>query len=307
MTEFILDDDRIDVFLIDAKGLPVIVETKLADNPECQGQVIEQVIRYASKLSLLKFDEINKRSGGNLEIAIHFLNNNENDYLAAKSFFEYHIRKGPLRIIIALDSAPNSLIQEWLFENTNSRNELELVAIRKYPLGGNDVLIVPYHIVSYDSKRLMNPKGARQVFLDIVEEFRKISPPRTTLGKIMATNCAVFIHGEGSLPDWPKQVHYEFTDWNRDENRIGVEVMAELKSYRVIKEPILSLEKRIHEIFPDKKITVLQENKNHKGEYKGWTRLQISCNGDLPPHEIAEVMLTLIHETKEFLADNLEK
>ena len=96
MTEFILDDDRIDVLLTDAKGLPVIVETKLADNPECDGAVIEQVIRYASKISLLSFDEINKRSGERLEKALKSLNKNENDYRAAKLFFENRVRNGPI-------------------------------------------------------------------------------------------------------------------------------------------------------------------------------------------------------------------
>lgn len=302
MTEFILDDDRIDVFLIDAKGLPVIVETKLADNPECEGIVIEQIVRYASKISLMSFEEINKRSSGKLEESFKSLNKNENEYRAAKLFFENRVRYGPIRLIIALDSAPNSLIREWLFENAHSRNDIELIAIRKYSLNGDEVLVVPYHIISYNAKRILNPKGARQVFLEIIDEFRRLNLPGTSLGNPMATNCAVFITGHRGSPAWPKKVHYEFTDWNIDENRIGIEVMAELKKFSKMKEPILSLEDKIREKFPDQKVTILQDEKKRKGDYKGWTRLQISCNGDLPPKEIASTMVILIQETREILA-----
>jgi hypothetical protein len=169
------------------------------------------------------------------------------------------------------------------------------------------MLIVPYHIISYNAKRIMNPKGARQIFLDVIHEFKKINLPGISLGKTMATNCAVYITGEAGSPAWPKQVHYEFTDWNIDENRIGIEVMADLKSHSTMKEPILSLEKKIHEKFPDNTVTVLQDTKKRKGEYIGWTRLQVSCNGDLPPNEIASMMPLLIQETKDFLTQYLRK
>jgi hypothetical protein len=307
MTEFILDDDRIDVFLTDAKGLPVIVETKLADNPECQGAVLEQVVRYASKLSLMNFEEINRRSGSGLEKALRSLVKTDAGYDTAKSYFEHHVRKGPVRIIIAVDSAPNSLIQEWLYENAHNRNELELIAIRKYPLSKDAVLFVPYHIVSRNSHRLLSNKGCRAVFLEIIDAFRKMEIPGIEIGMPRATNCAVYISGNPSTPGWPRQIHYEFTDWNIDENRIGIEVMAELKSFPWMKEPIVSLEKRIRERFPDKMVTVLGDSPHKKGNYKGWARLQISCYGDQPPHEIATVMKILIEETKEFLSQYVKR
>lgn len=208
-------------------------------------------------------------------------------------------------MIIALDSAPNNLIREWLFENANCRNEIGLIAVRKYRLNSDEMLIVPYHIISYDAKRIRNPKGARQIFVDVIEEFKKLDIPGISLGKIMATNCAVYISETSQSPKWPEKVHYEFTDWIIDENRIGIEIMAKLKSHPKMKEPILSLKKHIHELFPNNPINVLGDNKSSKGEYKGWTRLQVSVNGDQSPNDIASIMCILINRTRSILTDQL--
>jgi hypothetical protein len=74
-----------------------------------------------------------------------------------------------------------------------------------------------------------------------------------------------------------------------------------------MKEQILFLERTIREIFSGHLVIVLQDEKKRRGDYKGWVRLQISCNADLPPKEIASTMAILIQETKEILSFDLGK
>jgi hypothetical protein len=66
-----------------------------------------------------------------------------------------------------------------------------------------------------------------------------------------------------------------------------------------MKEPIISLEGEVRNKFPNQEISILQDEKRRKGEYKGWTRLQISCSGDLPSAQIATIMQERIQSTRD--------
>jgi len=291
--ELILDKDRVDVFLIDAKGLPIIVETKLEENPESQGQIVEQILRYASKLSLMDYDLINKRTDGELEKVIRSISKNPQHYNEVKTYFESKIKTQTYRLIIAVDTAPNNLIRTWLFENAHHSCDIRLVSVRKFQLTNNERVIIPYHVIQSNSQKIREPKEPRQEFRDVINEFKKLGIPGIRIGKIMATNCAIYI------TDWPKMVHYEFTDWI-DKDKIGIEIMAELKSHSKIMPFILSLENVIKRSFPKNTVEVLD-----KGDYQGWVRLQIAYNPNLHPKDLAMGMMEMINLTREKMTHEL--
>jgi RecB family endonuclease NucS len=60
----------LDLLLVDANGLPVAVEVKLARNGESRRQVVAQVVDYVASLTRLTVDELDQLVGGALEEAL---------------------------------------------------------------------------------------------------------------------------------------------------------------------------------------------------------------------------------------------
>ena len=58
---------------VDASGVPVVVEVKLARNPQSRREVIAQVFDYASALTDWTVDELDDATGGALETALRKL------------------------------------------------------------------------------------------------------------------------------------------------------------------------------------------------------------------------------------------
>ncbi|EJG06156.1 hypothetical protein Metli_0180 [Methanofollis liminatans DSM 4140] len=301
--ELRIDTGDVDIFMADSEGLPIIVEVKMHDNYQCQREVVGQIHDYASSLPFLTFDQLNAKTGRNLEEVLRsFCKDHQNSedqemmYNRLKSRFEGKIRDGDFRLIIAVDSAPNELLRTWLYENAHSKLDIRLVAINAYRLNDGSEILVPYHLVSYKSHTVSSRGNIRSNFQDIINAFREKMVEGIVIGREMATNCVIL------NTHWPgKEVHYEFTDW-LDENRIGVEIQANLALVPDMQEAIISLKPLVQENFPNYPVNVL-----NGGKYNGWARLQVSYNGDIHPSKIAEGMRGLIEMTMPIVTDELIK
>lgn len=68
---------KMDLLMVDAEGLPIAVEVKLARNGESRRQVLAQAIDYAASLTSLTVDELDRLCGGALEQALRRLSGDD--------------------------------------------------------------------------------------------------------------------------------------------------------------------------------------------------------------------------------------
>lgn len=279
--EIKLNSGDIDILFLNSEGRIVIVEVKLAKNPEIEREIIGQIVDYASSLMLLKFEELDERTGGNLSSVLKGLTKTEPEYKQKKEYCEKTIRNGSFRLIIAVDSAPNPLLREWLYQSAHTKLELRLVTIQKYSLNAEEEILVSNVLVSQESYRIQNPKGSSTAIIQVTDSYSSLQSktPAQTLKKSGPANWAVFI---GS---WPKDIHYEFNYWER-QNQISVEIQVKLKSYGNMRDFIHSLKETLHETLGGQVKWCADRN--------SWARLAFLYSDDLLPAEIAQKMEKLI-------------
>jgi hypothetical protein len=292
--EIKLNSGDIDILFINSEGRIVIVEVKLAKNPEIERGIIGQIVDYASSLHLLKFEDLDKLTGGKLSATLKGLTKNELEYKQKKDFCEQTIRKGFFRLIIAVDSAPNELLRQWLYECAHTYLDLRLVTIQQYFLNPDEEILVSNVLVSQESHRIRNPKGSRIPFIQVIDSYASLSAksPLQTLKKSGPTNWAIYIRS------WPDDVHFEFNDWERP-NQISVEIQVKLKSYGHMKDFLQTLKETLHQTLGGEVKWCADRN--------GWARLAFLYSADLLPAEISQKMECLIHESYEKIDDKLKK
>jgi len=132
--------NRLDLFLMDESGLPIIVETKLFRNPEAKRKVVAQVFDYLSEMSLMSFEDIDDQVDGRLFSKIDSLQNP----VTLRKQFAVALKNGETRVIIAIDDAPENLTRILRF--LTARNlDVRLLEVEKFPQGSNEFSYVSYH------------------------------------------------------------------------------------------------------------------------------------------------------------------
>lgn len=96
--ELKIEAGHTDIFLIDAQGLPVLVEVKLLANPQSEREVVGQIISYASSLPQLKYTEFNSRVNNELERKLKSISANEEEYKIKKEYFWKKFENGEYRL-----------------------------------------------------------------------------------------------------------------------------------------------------------------------------------------------------------------
>ncbi len=143
-----------DLLFIDEAGLLTIVETKLKKNPEARREVVGQILEYASYASAWTTSEVEANAqkfyaskecppgyeGKTLEEALRrFLESTDSSAREGFSYEDFlnlvsaNLQRGHIRLIIAIDEIPPSLLRTVEFVNRFSeRFEMYLIQLKRF-------------------------------------------------------------------------------------------------------------------------------------------------------------------------------
>jgi len=140
----------IDLLFIDVSGLLTIVETKLARNPEVRREVIGQIIEYASFVCQWDADHVERQA--NQYLASRTNGETRDLYQALKSELnpeevraklDDNLRKGRIRLVIAVDELVEPLRATVTFLNTFSTFDLLILQLRGFELDAAKHVFIP--------------------------------------------------------------------------------------------------------------------------------------------------------------------
>lgn len=287
------DAAHLDLLLVDSEGKPTAVEVKLARNSESRRHVVGQIFDYVSFLSLRTIDELNSDVGDSLSEVLRSITKDEIEFERCWKNCGTNLRAGQVRVVVAVDEAPEDLVRIIRFINDHSDLDVRLVTIKKYVTDLSEVILVPNLVVygggikhSAKSSRTIRPK-----FQEVITEYEAIAPdgfkPR---GRGISYRLI--------YPDeWPWQVHYELCDGEK----IGVEIHLEGDNVRHLASTIQSFTDSVSALVP--KATVQWNPKWSKNR----GALEILFDQSVPSKEIASAMKTLIEHTKDKIAEEINK
>src|SRR5207245_352731 len=118
-TEVPLGPGFADIVAVETSGRPVVIEVKLAKNPESQRAVIAQVLAYASRIYRNSLDEFTASLGPSLAKAGRtsvvdavqaFDQDGSVDPVGFAEVLQANMAAGDIRLVLVLDSAPPELI-----------------------------------------------------------------------------------------------------------------------------------------------------------------------------------------------------
>ncbi|MDP9442654.1 MAG: hypothetical protein M3P34_10870 [Actinomycetota bacterium] len=147
-----------DLLAIEESGRPVVIEIKLAQNPEARRAVVAQVLSYASFLKGLSAGEFDHRLAAHLAkrgstaatVAEFVAQSDQTTSFNPEAFLsslESHLAEGSFRLVLVLDSAPADLVQVvgYLEAITQGRVDIDLVTVSAYHVAGT-LLLVPQRV-----------------------------------------------------------------------------------------------------------------------------------------------------------------
>ena len=109
----------LDLLLVDAEGVPVAVEIKLARNSQSRREVVAQAFDYVSDLTQLTIDELDDLVDGALMGALEELAGRIPVNTIRKQCGT-NLRAGLIKLVIAVDSASEDLIRIVRYINDHS-------------------------------------------------------------------------------------------------------------------------------------------------------------------------------------------
>ncbi|NLX88899.1 MAG: DUF91 domain-containing protein [Syntrophomonadaceae bacterium] len=262
----------LDILLVDKEGRPIAVEVKLEKNAEVRRQVVGQVFDYVSALSLYTVDELDNLVGGKLDLVLGELvnRNDEADFKRHWKQLGANLRAGEVRVIVAVDSAPEDLVRIIRFINEHSNLDVRLVSIQKYLSPNHEVILVPTLLVFGGGMQISKAsKAIRPEFEQVISRYNAIADPGFTA------------RGKGRMyrliyPDsWPWEFHYEFFDCG---DKISIEIHLEGENVRSLGPFLQSFEPQIKMLFPTADVTWDAAHSRHRGgitarPYAGWRYL----------------------------------
>lgn len=225
----------LDLLFVNADGLPIAVEVKLARNAQARREVVAQAIDYLSALTSLTVDELDARVGGRLEPALRSFSEAE-----AEDEFERrwqavgaNLRAGLARLVVALDEAPSDLERIVRFLARTSDLDVQLMTVQRFVDPGAGEILVPFFVVTRTSQDRVSPTSTSR------------KPPPELLASVDAYN-AVAPDGLRAVgvspgyrqirpPNWPPgmRTHYEFRQTSQ---QLGAELHIESDAARPLAE-----------------------------------------------------------------------
>jgi hypothetical protein len=210
--ELHLSTGRPDAFLLDAAGLPVVVEAKIngaAQRRYCAGQVLD----YAAELCRYTAAYVDTHIEGDISGTLEHIAavTPEASYDQLSSALEDNLRAGRVRLIIATDQGSAELGRIMGFLTAHGL-DARTVEIEKYEEAG----VVTYRQVQLDKGGCRQPempmvKGTPGVVWEAYEHYRDnydYGFPSLAQGE----TYWIQLNPEG----WPLDVHYEFCQQHGD-------------------------------------------------------------------------------------------
>jgi len=166
-----------DILAFSPDGDIVIVECKLASNPESKRKVIGQILEYASYLWGINYEEINKRvqklKGKNLSELIEEAVAGEWDREISLDGVEQSLRNGSFILIIAVDKISKDLKRIIRYMNECSESAFSLHALEMHRFKKDKIEILIPHLYGMSIKP--SAGGGKRKKLSIDEFFRVLS------------------------------------------------------------------------------------------------------------------------------------
>jgi hypothetical protein len=154
-TEVPLGSGFADIVAVEMTGRPVIIEVKLAKNPESRRAVIAQVLAYASSMYRRSLEEFTaalqsslvKAGRSSVIEAVQALDQDGSmDPVAFAEALQDNMTTGDIRLVLVLDSAPPELIGVVGYLSAIAPNlTLDLITVTAFQVGEQSV-IVPQRI-----------------------------------------------------------------------------------------------------------------------------------------------------------------
>ncbi|MDZ7271852.1 MAG: hypothetical protein ONB17_09560 [candidate division KSB1 bacterium] len=225
----------LDLLLVDKEGLPVAVEVKLARNAQSRREVVAQAFDYVADLSNLTFDELDEIVDGALGVALLELVGAEQSTLIRRQCAT-NLRAGRIRLVIAVDSAPEDLIRIVRFITEHSDIDVRLVCISKFDDGR---ILVPRILVSRASdvaSRTLQKREKTELdpaFSAVTDAYDRIADEE------WRTRGHARNYRQVRADEWPGGLHYEFV--NRADE-IGVELHLESDAVALLAPHLAALD-----------------------------------------------------------------
>lgn len=284
-----------DLFYVDGEGLPVLVEVKLARNPQSRREVIAQVFDYAASLAERTVDEVDSDVSGAVEKALREFSDDEGQFKVRWQGLGANLRAGSVRVIVAVDMESEDLSRIIGFINDHSDLDVRLVVIEKYRDPGGAYVYSSTATISASaspnpmprSRTQRQPRPEFQAVLDAWDDIE--DPPLVMRGRSAGYRVL-------RPANWPHGLHYEFLD----SRKIGAEIHLENASVKELAPLLREMVKEWKAAFPGGEC--LFDPKWSRN----WGRLRIAHAEDTAPEVIAANMKTLIEKTQERLTKALE-
>jgi len=208
--ELCIKSGHLDLLLVSAKGDIIIVETKLAKNPEIRREVVGQIIDYVVSLSKLSYHELDEASKNN---RLSDVVNDIDTELDLPPIIDGNLRNSNIDLIIAVDKVDErneNLVEivHWLSDYTELR--IELVEIRKYKDKDRELFSSTYIVKSSEkneSKRISGERNTENAVL--LETVSNAWDNKVVDLKTKSSRNASF--RQILVPNLPALSHYEFT------------------------------------------------------------------------------------------------
>lgn len=139
----------IDNLFIDRSGHVVLVETKLARNPESRRKVVAQVLDYAAHVGAWDYDRLDRlwrvRPGNSGSLAERMCGSPDDDVQRWVGSVERNLRSGAMAVVIVADDIdPNAVrLAESVAGRATQLFTLSLVELRLFQMPGEHLLVLP--------------------------------------------------------------------------------------------------------------------------------------------------------------------
>ncbi len=281
------DAGRLDLLMVDAKGLPIAVEVKLVRNAESRRDVIAQAIDYVSSLTNLTVDELDRMSGGKLEQALMKLaGGDESLFAQVWDATGMNLRSGRARLIVALDEAPRDLQRIFRFLARYSSLDLRIVTVQRHRAESLGEIFASQLLVDPEAEDVGHrPRPVREPLPElhsVIDAYNQSAPVEL---KTFGSQCN---YRQIRAGRWgASQLHYEFVQRQRS---MGVELHIEGDEALPLARELSALNG-----------AVLSEGTQKIEWDNRWSagrgRLRVLLQLDKSPAVVAQAMNDLIHAT----------
>jgi hypothetical protein len=147
-SEVVLGSGRADILAVESSGRLVIIEVKLATNPEARRAVVAQVLAYAAYLqgldvAYLETVVLGKYGATSVfDVVRDSAPQEAIDQEAFQKELATSLAEGSFRLVLVLDSIPDELTElVGYLESVSPGIVIDLVAVSSYEVGGTSIVV----------------------------------------------------------------------------------------------------------------------------------------------------------------------